>query len=157
MKKINCFSWVNALVGIALTAILFAFTTSPGAHSVQVYLDNKLVIDHYIQPKEDAPKVTLDAAEKYSQLIVKYSECGRTVTGRKITMKDDNNKVLKEWKFAGSSKGFEEPMQCSIKDIVALKQKGNNTLKVYYSSNDFPDGHQIANLVLKGNGTTASE
>jgi hypothetical protein len=156
MKKINCFSWVYALVGIALSSMLFAFSTSPGAHSVQVYLDSKLVIDQYIQPKADAPKVTLDAAEKYSQLIVKYSECGRTVSGRKIIMKDDNNKILKEWKFEGSSKGFEEPMQCQIKDILALKQKGSNTLKLYYSSNDFPEGQQIAYLQLRGN-ATASE
>jgi len=82
MKKIISFSWANTLVGVALCAVLFSFSPLPGAHSVQVYLDSKLVLERYINFKSDAPNLTLDAAEKYSQLIVKYNECGRTVTGR---------------------------------------------------------------------------
>jgi hypothetical protein len=88
---------------------------------------------------------------------VKYSECGRTVTGRKITVKDDKDKVLKQWKFEGSSTGFQESMTCQVKDLLDLKQKGSNTLKLYYSSNDFPEGQQIASLLLTGNATTASK
>jgi hypothetical protein len=157
MKKIICFSRVQALVGIALCSILFAFSSSPGAHSMQIYLDNKLVVDQYIQHRNEAPRVTLSSAEKYDQLIVKYSECGRTVTGRKITVKDDKDKVLKQWKFEGSSTGFQESMTCQVKDLLDLKQKGSNTLKLYYSSNDFPEGQQIASLLLTGNATTASK
>ncbi|MBI1768076.1 MAG: hypothetical protein HY015_10075 [Bacteroidetes bacterium] len=157
MKKITSFSWVNALVGVTLCAILFAFSPVPGAHSVQVYLDSKLVLDQYVNFKSDAPKLTLDPAEKYSQLIVKYSECGRTVTGRALTLKDDHNKVLKDWRYDGASTGYSESMSCSVKDIIALKQKGSNMLKLYYSSKEFPEGHQIAYLVITGNAATASK
>jgi hypothetical protein len=129
----------------------------PGAHSVKVYLDDKLVIEQYINFKSDAPKMTLDAAEKYSNLIVRYSECGRTVTGRALTLKDDHNKVLKEWHFEGASSGFSESMTCPVKDIVALRQKGSNTLRLYYSSKDFPQGSQIAYLTITGSVTTASK
>lgn len=156
MKKNILFSWVGALLGAALCFVMFGFSATSGAHSVQVYLDSKLMIDQYINQKADAAKVNLDAAENHSQLIVKYSECGRVVTGRKITVKDNDNKVLKVWEFKGSSAGFQESMSCPIKDILALKPKKSNTLKLYYSSDDFPEGQQIAYLVLSGTATTAS-
>jgi hypothetical protein len=155
MKKIIKFSWANSLVGVALCALLFSFSSRPGTHSFQVYLDSKLVIDQHVNSKMDAPKLSLDPAENYNQLIVKYNECGRTVTGRTITIKDDRNNVLKELRFEGASSGYEESMLCPVKDILALKQKGNNTLKLYYSSKDFPVGQQIAYLVIGSEAKTA--
>jgi hypothetical protein len=157
MKKIIRFSWVYTLVGVALSSILFSFASSTGAHSVQVYLDSKLLIDRYIDSKVDAPKLILDPAEKYSQLIVKYNECGRTVTGRMITLKDENNKVLKDWHYEGASTGYKEPMSCLVKDIMALKSKESTTLKLYYSSKEFPEGQQIAYVVIGNKTTTASK
>lgn len=160
MKKIISFSWIHSLVVVVLCAILFSFSAAPGsgAHSVKVYLDSKLMADQYLDfHKTDAPKLILDPAEKYNQLIVKYSECGRTVTGRKLTLKDDNNKVLKDWRFEGSAAGFNESMTCQVKDIVAMKPKGSNTLKLYYSSNDFPEGQQVVYLVIGDKSSTASK
>ena len=158
MKKIISFSRVHALAGAALCTILFSFSSSTGsgAHSVQVYLDSKLVIDQYLDfHKTNAPKLILDPAEKYNQVIVKYSECGRTVTGRKITLKDNNNKVLKDWRFEGEASGYKESMSCLVKDIMALKPNGSNTLKLYYSSNDFPEGQQVAHVIIGDKTTTA--
>lgn len=157
MKKNISSSWGKALMSVSLCAILFSFAPLPGAHSVKVYLDSKLVIDQYVNFKSEAPKLTLDPPEKYAQLIVKYNECGRTVTGRVLTLKDAQDKVLKDWRYEGSSTGFSESMACSIKDIIALKQKGSNTLKLYYSSKDFPEGHQVASLIISGNVATASK
>ena len=157
MKKIISFSWANILVGVALCATLFSFSMLPGAHSVQIYLDSKLMIDQHIDFKSDAQKLKLGPAEKYSQLIVKYNECGRTVTGRALALKDDHNKVLKDWRYEGSSTGYSESMSCPVKEIIALKQKGSNTLKLYYSSKEFPEGYQIAYLVISGNAATASK
>jgi hypothetical protein len=155
MKKIIRFSWVNSLVGVALCALLFSFSSRPGSHSFQVYLDSKLVIDQHVNSNMDAPKLSLDPAENYNQLVVKYNECGRTVTGRTITIKDDRNNVLKELRFEGASSGYEGTMLCPVKDILALKQKGSNTLKLYYSSKEFPVGQQLAYLVISGEPKTA--
>jgi hypothetical protein len=157
MKKTNNIFWCNAMVGVALSAILFSFSSLPGAHSVQVYLDGKLVIDHYVDSKTQVPKVLVDPAENHGQLIVKYSECGRTVTGRMISIKTEENKVLKEWRFEGSSSGFEDPMQIPVKEITGLKQKAANSVKLFYSSNDFPEGQQVASLVIGGDATTAAK
>lgn len=158
MKKITSFSWVHALVGVALSGLLFAFTNSSdfGGHSVQVYLDSKLVLDQHINYKAEAPKLALDPTEKFNQLIVKYNECGRTVTGRRLTIKDTDNKVLKDWSFEGESTGFRGSMSCKVSEILALKPKGNNTLKLYYSSAEFPEGQQVAYLII-GSATSASK
>lgn len=157
MKKIIRFSWVYSLVGVALCAILFSFSEMSGAHNFQVYLDNKLMIDQYVNSKMIAPTLQVDPAENYRELIVKYSECGRTVTGRTISLKDDKNKVLKDWRFEGASSGYEQSMICPVKEIMALSKKGNTTLKLYYSSQEFPQGQQIANLVIDAGNKTASK
>ena len=155
MKKIIKFSWVNSLIGVTLCSLLLSFSIKPGAHRFQVYLDGKLLIEQYANSKMDAPKLLLDPAENYSQLIVKYSECGRTVTGRMITIKDDHNKILKEWRFDGETSGYKESMACQVKDITALLPKGSNTLKLYYSSKEFTEGQQIAYLVIGNEMKTA--
>ncbi|HMJ67920.1 MAG TPA: hypothetical protein VK508_03455 [Cyclobacteriaceae bacterium] len=138
----------------ALCMILSSFALKPGAHSCQVYLDDKLLVDQYMVNRTIARKIIIDPAENHKQFTLKYNECGRTVTGRVIIIKDENDKVLKEFKFDGSTKGYEDPMTCSVKDLVALKQTSGN-LKVYYASNDFPEGQHVASLVI-GPGTNTA-
>jgi hypothetical protein len=154
MKKLISFSWTNTLLAIALFTIASGFSPF-GAHAVKVYLDDKLVADQYLDFKGNNPTITLDPASKHEKLVVKYNECGRTVTDRKITAKDNSNNILKEWRFPGSSTGFEGTMECSLKDIIALRQKSNN-VKLFYSSHDFPEGQPFLALVI-GNTTTASK
>src|SRR6185295_7209370 len=110
MKKIIGFSRAFLVLGVALCAFLLSFSFKPGSHSFQVYLDSKLVMEQYVNSKTVAPTLALDPAENHSQLIVKYNECGRTVSGRTITIKDDKDKVLKEWRFEGESSGYKESM-----------------------------------------------
>ena len=155
MKKTIRFSWINSLIGVALCTILFSFSSMPGAHNFQVYLDDKLVVDQYVDSKMIAPTIQLDPAKNYRQLIVKYNECGRTVTGRTISIKDDKNKVLKNWTFDGASTGLKESMVCDVKDITALKQNESKALTLHYSSKEFPEGQKIASLVVGNEPTTA--
>jgi hypothetical protein len=146
----------SLMVLIALCALFSAFAPLPGAHSFQVYLDDKVVADQYIDRTRTAPKITIDPAENHKQLVVKYNECNRTVSGRVLTIKDTDDKVLKELKFDGTSKGFENPMSCNVRDLVALKPKTGNTLKLYYASVDFPEGQHVATLVIGPGTNTAS-
>jgi len=150
MKKIIQTLSVNTLTVVAISVLLFSFSNIlPGAHSFQVYLDSKLMADQYIDSGSEAPKIILNPAEKYSQLIVKYNECGRTVSGRIITLKDDKNIVLKEWRFEGTTSGYKDDMTCSWKEISALI-KSKSVLKLYYASKEFPEGQQIAYLMIRG-------
>jgi hypothetical protein len=155
MKKIFRFTWINTLVGVAIAATLFSFAPLAGSHSFQVYLDNKLMIDQYVNSNMEAPMLLIDPAQNYHELMVKYNECGRTVTGRTITIRDEKNNVLKQWHFEGAASAFKDPMVLPMKDILALKQKSNKTLKLYYSSKEFSEGQQIAAMVVGAERTTA--
>jgi hypothetical protein len=148
MKTIFRSSWVNPLLWVTLCTALFSFNLRPGAHSFQVYLDSKLMLEQYVNAKNEVPKLAID--QSASKLVVKYNECGRTVSGRTITIKDDKNKILKAWNFEGETSGYKDGMVCKVKDIFALKENGSNTLKVYYSSKDFPEGQLVVTLVLNG-------
>lgn len=143
------------LVLVALSAIMQSFAPM-GAHSFQILLDDKQLADQYATSKMTMPKIVIDPAENHKQLVVKYNECGRTVTGRVISVKDSNNKLVKEWRFEGEATGFKDAMAFNVKDIVALKNGSNNTLQLFYSSNDFREGQQIATLVIGPGTNTAS-
>jgi len=144
-----------ALAATGLAFLLFAFNTRPGAHSVQVYVDDKLVVERFIDTRLDAPRVVLDPAHN-QQLIVRYNECGRTVMGRKLTIRSSKGAMLKQWSFAGESTGFGNPMSCSVKELSALKSK-DAPLRLYYTSKDFPEGQQIASLVFSSGPGSASK
>jgi len=144
------------VVSTTLCLLLSAFSTKPGSHSFQVYLDDKLMIEQYVSSKMLVPRINIDPAENYTRLVVKYNECGRTVTGRKINIKDDRGNVLKEWNFEGSTSGYKDAMTCSVKDIQALRQKANGELRLYYFSADFTEGQQIATLAFGKRDTAAN-
>jgi hypothetical protein len=155
MKKIIRFAWVNTLVGVAIAATLVSFAPIAGSHNFQVYLDNKLMIDQYVSSNMQVPVLSIDPADNYHELIVKYNECGRTVTGRTVSIRDEENHVLKQWHFEAAASGFKDPMVLPMKDILALKQTANKTLKLYYSSKEFSEGQQLAALAISAEGTTA--
>ncbi|HEX8060382.1 MAG TPA: hypothetical protein VF473_05570 [Cyclobacteriaceae bacterium] len=145
MKKISQHSWAATML-VALCAVLSSFTL-PGAHSFQLYVDSRLIVDQYVTRNITIPKVALNAGEENNRVILKYSECGRTVSGRTLTLKDEQDKVLKEWHFDGTTSGFKDPMTINVKDVVALKPN-KGAMKLYYSSNDFKEGQQVALLVV---------
>lgn len=152
MKNIIQQSGAFAII-VALCAVLSSFAL-PGAHSFQVYLDNKLVVDQYITRNVTIPNVAIDPTDNNNDIIIKYSECGRTVSGRVITVKDEQDKILKEWSFDGTTSAYKDPMTIKVKDVVALKSKG--TLKLFYSSNDFKEGQEFVSLII-GKNVTASK
>ena len=154
MKKIIRFT--SPLLLIVLCAVLFSFAPLPGAHNYQVYLDGKLVIEQYADSRTLVPSLPIDPQADSKELSIRYSECGRTVNERALSIKDDGGKILKEWKFEGASKGLENPMSIKVKELVALKQKNSNSLKLYYSSREFPAGQQVASLKLGKDNKTAS-
>jgi hypothetical protein len=154
MKKI--IQLTSPVLLVVLCAVMFSFAPLPGAHNYQVLLDGKLIIEQYTDFKKEAPSVSIDPQADNKELSIRYSECGRAVNDRVLILKDNSGKLLKEWKFEGPSKGLENPMTIKVKDVTALKQKGNNTLKLYYASREFQEGTQIVSLKLGKETSTAS-
>jgi hypothetical protein len=83
-------------------------------------------------------------------LSINYSHCGVVGTSRNISIKDAQNKLIKEWHFVDSK----SPMTCTVKDIAAL-QKSNAALSLYYTSREIPKGKLLVTLVLPQGVNTA--
>ena len=142
---------MNSRFRLLLTAgllALFAFDR-PGAHSVQIYLDNEMVIERYVDSRTAAPRLQLDPNGKHRELSIRYSECGRTVDGRRLTLSDQGGKELKTWSFPGATAGFKDPMICKVSDILACARAENRELRLAYASDDFPESIQILALEVK--------
>jgi hypothetical protein len=147
MKKIKQHPWTSGVVLVAFV-VLSSFAFMPGAHSFQVYLDSKMVADQYVTRDMVVPVLSIDPADRNNDIIVKYSECGRTVSQRTLTIKNAQDKVLKEWHFDGATAGFKDAMSIKVKDVVALKPNAGSSLKLIYTSNDFKAGQQVASLAI---------
>jgi hypothetical protein len=151
MKQIMKSLWV--IFALVMTASLLSFDMKPGMHSFQVFVDDKMILERYADRGLKAPNVQLSTENK--TLDVRYNECNRTVSGRSLTAKDKDDNVLKVWRYEGSTSGFKDPMSCSVKDLQALAQKNGNAVRIYYASNDFPEGLHIITATV-GNATVAS-
>lgn len=135
---------------MALGLLVLAGFDRPGAHSVQVFLDNDMILEKYVDTRSVAPSLALDRARNYKELTIRYSECGRTVNDRRLALTDKSGRELKTWRFEGATAGFKDPMTCQVKDILEFVKPGSSEFGVRYSSNDFPEGIHILTLDVKG-------
>ncbi len=143
-SKANIF---KSLAGIALYAILLSFTSrNAGGEGFEIYLNNKLVLEQYGSKMDVVKTLNLEKANDDDILSVRYHHCGRVGKSRTITVKDAQNKVLKEWKF-NDSPDVASRISCKVKDIVSLSKGKDKTLKLYYSSSELPKGRQLASIV----------
>ena len=137
---------VSSLLLLSFT--LLAFSGRKGGEGFEIYLNKKLVLQQYGSQLNNVKSIQLDQGSANDELTVKYHHCGQAGKNRSVTIKDDQNKILKEWHFADVSTG-DAPMTCKVKDIIGLR-KGNGTitLNLYYSSSELPKGRQLASLVV---------
>jgi hypothetical protein len=147
MKTINKKSVAALSLLVALSVTLFSFSTPKGGEGFEIYIGSKLVLQKFGDKMNDVKSLQLDQHSSSDQLIIKYYHCGRTGKNRTITLKDDHNKVVKEWSFSDVSGSAS--MSCSVKDILNLK-KGNssNTYNLYYTSSELPKGRLLTSIVL---------
>ncbi len=138
MKKI--FGKMLALA--AICTALFSFAPKPGGEGFEIFLNNKLLVQRFGSEINNANTLQLSSTAATDQLVIKYYHCGKTGKNRIVTIKDDQNRVLKEFKFtdAGTSS-----VSVPVKDIANLK-KGNTVLKLYYSSSELPNGRMLASI-----------
>ena len=67
-----------------------------------------------------------------------------------ITIKDGQNKILKQFRFSDATSSL-NAMGCHVNEIVTLIKGDNRQLKLYYSSEELPNGRMLA-LINFGNG-----
>ena len=138
---------IKGLAGIVLCTTLFSFSAgSCGGEGFEIYLNNKIVLQQYGSDMNAVKILNLDKAADNDQLSVRYHHCGKVGKSRTITIKDAQDKVLKEWKFSDVSDAASR-ISCKVKDILNLRQGKDNTLKLYYSSSELPKGRLLTSIV----------
>lgn len=138
---------IKRLAAVALCATLFSFSTgNGGGEGFEIYLNNKLVLQQYGSDMNQIKLLNLEKADDNDQLSIRYHHCGRVGKSRTITIKDAQDKVLKEWKFTDVPDAASR-VSCKVKDILGLRNGKNNVLKLYYSSSELPKGRQLTSIV----------
>ncbi|MEO6232303.1 MAG: hypothetical protein ABIP10_19390 [Ferruginibacter sp.] len=140
---------IKTMTLVAISATLFSFTNL-GGEGFEISLNNKVVVQHYGKP-DNAPKsFRLNSYSANDQLSVKYHHCGKVGKNRVLTIKDKQNKILKEWRFADVTVPV-APMSCNVKDILSLGKTNESELKLYYTSSELPDGRMLAIIIVENN------
>jgi len=135
---------------------LSSFLNKMGGDSFEVYINKKLAIQQYVARGEAVKSLQLDQTNYNDEIEVYYSHCGQTGTGRVISLRDNQNKVLKEWRFQDTP-GAKTSMTCNVKDILSMqKLNGGSTLQLYYFSHELPGGRLLAAIVAGNAAKTAS-
>ena len=148
MKSIT--SKTVAFVAICVT--LFSFSPKPGGEGFEISLNNKVVLQQFGSQMDAVKSMSLNQGSYNDQLTIKYHHCGKVGKNRVVTIKDGQNKILKEWHFADASTPV-AAMAINVKDILAL-QKGNSRVNLYYSSSELPKG-RLLTTITPGNITGA--
>lgn len=131
---------------------LFSFSTLPGGEGFEVYLNNKIIMQRFGNQLNSPQSIQLSDAAANDEITIKYHHCGRVGKNRVLTIKDSQDKVLKEIRFADVNVPV-SGMSCKVKDIISLKKGNNNILKLYYSSTELPNGRLLASIVTGSNRT----
>jgi hypothetical protein len=133
--------------------LIFSFSGKKGGDSFQIYVDGKLVVEQYVSIAKGVQTLQLAQIASKERIDVYYSHCGKTGTARVISIKNADNKTLKNWKFADAAE--KSAMTCQIKDILALQKDKTAKLNLYYTSKEMPEGRLLA-VINSSNVKTAS-
>ena len=157
MKKINYQPTILFVLLLALSGVLFSFSVKTveaissyksnfGGEGFEVYLNDKLVLQQYGEKMNIVKTVELDQSAGNGELAIRYYHCGRPGKSRVVTIKDEKNVVLKEWRF-GDAKDASARVSCNVKEIFALpKFKAGKKVNLYYSATELPNGRLLATL-----------
>jgi len=131
-----------ALAGICTALVSFA--AMPGGEGFEILLNNKVIVQKFGTDVTKTESMVFSQQSPGDQLIVKYYHCGKAGKNRIIAVKNDHDKILKEFLYGDASTGA-AGMSLKLKDIITLK-KGNNPLKLFYSSSELPNGRVLVSF-----------
>ena len=130
------------VLAITLLSSIYGFVPSAGGEGYEIYLNNKLVLQRFGNQMNAVQALQLDSRNTDDQLVIKYHHCGKVGKNRVVTIRNEQNKILKEWKFSDSKTAL-AAMSCSVKEILALEKSKSVKLNLYYTSSELPAGRQL--------------
>lgn len=131
----------KAMMLVAVAAALFSFTANFGGEGYEIYMNGKLLLQQFGKDMNSAKTIRLGQTAPDDKLIIKYWHCGRSGKNRSITIRDQQDKLLKEWHYPDA--GNSSAMSCSLKELFGLRKTSNVVLKLYYSSTELPQGRML--------------
>jgi hypothetical protein len=161
MKRFNYQPTILFVLLLALSGVLFSFSVKTaeklfpgsdfGGEGFEVYLNNKLVLQQFGEKMNSVKSIELDQSASNGQLAIRYFHCGQPGKSRVVTIKDEQNVVLKEWRF-GDTNDASAKLCCNVKDILSLpKIKAGKKVNLYYASTELPKGRLLAILTTVKN------
>ena len=124
---------------------LLSFSAKKGGDVIEVYAGGKQLLQQFLHMDKTVKTVQLNQPASNDKVEVFYSHCGVTGKSRTLTIKDDKNNLLKEYRYNDVSKG-RDLMSFRIKDV---RKKGVNNLKLYYTSREMPEAKLLAVLTIR--------
>jgi len=118
----------------------------PGGASYEVYLNHERVINEHLYGQKEVPTLPLTASTTQDELSVTFSNCGKIDTARKISLKDEQDKTLKEWTFSDSP-DIKNKMAIRVSEITDFRNK-YSTAKLVYSSRELTTEVHMVTLQL---------
>jgi len=130
---------------LAVCAALASFTLpSPmGGETFEIYVDKKLVLRHFVSVSKEPQSFQLTRENGNAQVDIYYNHCGELGKARHLTLRNAQNKVVKQWNFSGNEKF----MSFHAKDLVDAVE-GNEKLSLYYSAEQLPKGRFLASVIV---------
>jgi len=153
MKKYSVSSVVLLLALSVLSSTFFSFTPKKGGDVFEIYLNGKQIHQQFVHADKSAKTLQLPAVSSNDKIEVFYSHCGIVGKSRVLTVRNEKNELIREFKFADAD-GKRSYMSFYWKDISASKNKSAK-ISLYYSSKEIPAGKMLASLTWKDNRNVA--
>jgi len=132
---------------------LFSFASKWGGDSFEIWLNGKMVLQQFVHVSKGVQTLQLSQTSENEKLDIYYRHCGQTGSNRYITIKDENGRPLKVWKFSDSNAA----MSFRLKEILGLKKNKDSRLSLFYSSKQLPAGRLLATLNTSKENSIASK
>ena len=140
----------KAMMLVALAAALLSFSPRFGGEGFEILLNGKVLLQQFGKDLNTVKNLQLGQVSANDKLTIRYHHCGNVGKNRVVTIKDGQDRVLKQWRYKDSESRVAE-MQCSTQDIITLKKAGTDVFKIYYSSSELPNGRMLASISVRNN------
>jgi hypothetical protein len=133
----------KTLALLAVCTTLFSFTSRFGGEGFEIYLNNRVLLQQYGNEMNAVKNLQVTQTAPEDKLVIKYHHCGQVGKDRVITLRDGQDKLLKEFRYKDATTPV-SAMEIKLKEITNLGKKTN--LKLYYRSSELPKGRMLASL-----------
>lgn len=140
----------KAMMLVAIAAALLSFSPRFGGEGFEILLNGKVLLQQFGKDLNTVKNLQLSQVSANDKLTIRYHHCGHVGRNRVVTIKDGQDRVLKQWRYKDSESRVAE-MQCSTQDIITLKKAGTSVFRIYYSSSELPNGRMLASISFGNN------